>query len=1123
MDHMVFRLRQLPPDINTISTTTLLSKALDIDPSAIRIFSLARSLDLWIPWKVATLMFNDDIKIENVLEGSKLPNITKQGDEWRIRVENMHDNSLILDVHFRGLTPLYDPPPALYAADCIAISGLASHPFGSWQPKDRSKSFMWIRDTLPKSLPHIRPILYGYDTTLVKSQSFQSIFDIALGLISHLKANGWASPTCKPLAFLAHSLGGIVLKQAFVSLAHRIKHDDPILHAIKGAVLFGVPNLGMEQSHLEAVVDGQPNKQLISDLSVNSEYLQQLDEQFGGISYLQNAILYWCYETRKSPTVIRDLDGRWSRTGPEEILVTPHSATRGLYRETMKSDSIFPINEDHSNIVKFSENDPNYAIVAQKLEYILPRREADPKTNNEQETPESNVTLGQEHDSESIIDSLYVPESDRRIREVEEKFGHTFDWIYDRPEPGFDRWLRSPNPLFWINGKPGSGKSTLMKFIFKDRRTSDLLSDWKGQNTYIRAGFFFHYRGSPIQKSFEGLLRSVLSQVVSENRRLSKFLSSLLDKKSLTSEDWSLEILKKGLHDILVQEEVPLNLCLFLDALDEYDGRLELICQFLTDLAKIPQTPYKRIKICFSSRPWEIFTHAFRRCYGFRIQDFTQADIRDYCLGSIKNERLPSVALENLIPDIVTRSRGVFLWVKLVVKDLAQAMRTTTLSKVELKKQLESLPIELDSYYSEIINRIPYAHRWKTYAMLETTVRFQGSLNPKDLICIVRCSEPKVYQEALDALQNLYDQGVSDFADLVRRESRMYCGGLIEVVTEQDRAYIQVLHQTVEDFVTNPKFKHIVLEDRARITVENGNTFLAKYAMMPNQSNFWYGTYYAYLAEQTSGRSMKAFLDSIPDTVLQEKVSLRTPLAYAAFAGLRLYIIESVDESPNILRDCQEPLLTHTTNPDRFLTDDKFLKTVKVLLDGGFQPKHDPGLFTLYVGIAREQRVSDPLDMGSSNETIGDLVIDLLQLLLDYGQNPNLDIEIKKNSHRSRPSLLERVLKRSPSRENGRDVEAITPLDYLLLVKTEWGAKSIDEVRVMYRVISLISDRGGIIKATQQECLMEALNEFSKRGLSIEDLESRLLPLSLSPPEPEPSRQSLRSKLRKTTSRLLIR
>ncbi|KAI1418315.1 hypothetical protein F5Y13DRAFT_176432 [Hypoxylon sp. FL1857] len=1106
MDHMVFRLRQLPHNINVSSTGRLLSNVLGIDSSAIHIFSLARSLDLWIPGKVATLMF-DDVKVESILQEGGARNITRQGDdEWSIKADSL-PNSLILDIHFRGLTPLYDPPSASHTADCIAISGLASHPFGSWQPKHRSKSFMWIRDTLPKSLPYIRPILYGYDTTLVRSQSFQNIFDLALGLVSQLKANGWASPTCKPLAFLAHSLGGVVLKQAFVSLANRIECDDPILNAMKGAILFGVPNLGMEQSHLEAIVKGQPNMQLVSDLSLDSAYLQQLDQQFSGISSLHDAKLYWCYETKKSPTVIRDSNGKWSRTGPEEILVTPESATRGLYREIIQSDSIIPINEDHSSIVKFFENDPNYSIVAQKLAHILPQREPNSKTDTMSTMTESEVASEREYDFESIKESLYVPEGDRRVTEVEDKFGHTFDWVYDKPEPGFTQWLRSGHPLFWINGKPGSGKSTLMKFIFEDRRTSDLLLDWRRQNTYIRAAFFFHYRGSSIQKSFEGLLRSVLSQIISENQLLAKFLWPLFHKQDLTSDDWSLQVLQKGLHNILAQEEVPLHLCLFLDALDEYDGRLELICQFLIDLATIKPTPNKRIKVCFSSRPWDIFVHAFGRCPGFRIQDFTLADIRDYCLGSIRDERLPSVALETLIPDIVTRARGVFLWVKLVVKDLCQAIRTPTPSKVELKKQLDSYPTELGSYYAEIINRIPYAHRWKTYAMLETT----------DLICVVTCSEGTTYPEAVDALQRLYEQDVNDFADLVKHESRRYCGGLVEVINGRDGVYIQVLHQTVEEFVTDPKFKQIVLEDRARITVENGNTFLAKYYMIAGYSTFS-GRKYARAAEKTSGRSMKVYLDSIPRDVLQEKASFQTPLAYAAASELHLYIIESVNESPNLLRECQEPLLTYAFDPDKFLTDDAFVKTIKVLLDGGFQPSHDTTVFMSMIQRARDER-SYSLNDKSANRTVGDLVVELIGLLLDYGQDPNLDIEIE-DTQRLRPSLLERVLhKRSSSREDSRGIKAITPLDYLFLEKCDWDRKPMTEIRIIYQVICLILGRGGVIKLTQRACLREALDEFSKRGLAIEDLEAQLLPMSLSPPEPP--RHSLGSKLKKSTSRLL--
>jgi hypothetical protein len=38
---------------------------------------------------------------------------------------------------------------------------------------------MWLRDCLPYDLEHTRVLLYGYDTGLVDSKSFQNIDDIA--------------------------------------------------------------------------------------------------------------------------------------------------------------------------------------------------------------------------------------------------------------------------------------------------------------------------------------------------------------------------------------------------------------------------------------------------------------------------------------------------------------------------------------------------------------------------------------------------------------------------------------------------------------------------------------------------------------------------------------------------------------------------------------------------------------------------------------------------------------------------------------------------------------------------------------------------------------------------------
>jgi len=60
---------------------------------------------------------------------------------------------------------------------CLAITGLGSHPFGSW--KQRNGQHMWLRDGLPCDLKGARILSYGYNTNLLRSQAFQSVDDIA--------------------------------------------------------------------------------------------------------------------------------------------------------------------------------------------------------------------------------------------------------------------------------------------------------------------------------------------------------------------------------------------------------------------------------------------------------------------------------------------------------------------------------------------------------------------------------------------------------------------------------------------------------------------------------------------------------------------------------------------------------------------------------------------------------------------------------------------------------------------------------------------------------------------------------------------------------------------------------
>ena len=116
---------------------------------------------------------------------------------------------------------------------------------------------------------------------------------------------------------------------------------------------------------------------------------------------------------------------------------------------------------------------------------------------------------------QAILDSLYSPQMEERHRRIVEAHYRTFDWIFQTPtgasraesmslEGSFTSWLETGNGFYWISGKAGSGKSTLMKLISGDVRTKGYLNMWAGSFKLITASFYFWNAGSSTQDLFLG-------------------------------------------------------------------------------------------------------------------------------------------------------------------------------------------------------------------------------------------------------------------------------------------------------------------------------------------------------------------------------------------------------------------------------------------------------------------------------------------------------------------------------------------------------------------------------------------------------------------------------------------
>lgn len=211
------------------------------------------------------------------------------------------------------------------------------------------------------------------------------------------------------------------------------------------------------------------------------------------------------------------------------------------------------------------------------------------------------------------------------MTQVEPAHANTCRWLYDPDTVSFIDWLQSPdqkwNRPYWIQGKPGSGKSTLMKFAMSQHKTMELLEkDRPGPWTLV--GFFFHDRGVTVQKSLKGMTSELLYSILRQNHSLIRFAiprwKQLRQSQRKQKPEWDLDSLRSALKAVLWQDEVSARFCLFLDALDEHGGENNR----LTDLVNTVilnsgnSSPKVRVKICIASRPWPFFQQHFGTCPG---------------------------------------------------------------------------------------------------------------------------------------------------------------------------------------------------------------------------------------------------------------------------------------------------------------------------------------------------------------------------------------------------------------------------------------------------------------------------------------------------------------------------
>ena len=114
-----------------------------------------------------------------------------------------------------------------------------------------------------------------------------------------------------------------------------------------------------------------------------------------------------------------------------------------------------------------------------------------------------------------LLNSLWFKSLRERHMNVAPAHAETFKWIFDPSSAAkFENWLRSQSGIYWIMGKAGSGKTTLIKFLLGHQQTKEALKSWVGTKKLVMANFFFWNAGTDMQKSQVGLFQSLLYEVL---------------------------------------------------------------------------------------------------------------------------------------------------------------------------------------------------------------------------------------------------------------------------------------------------------------------------------------------------------------------------------------------------------------------------------------------------------------------------------------------------------------------------------------------------------------------------------------------------------------------------------
>jgi ankyrin repeat protein len=383
-----------------------------------------------------------------------------------------------------------------------------------------------------------------------------------------------------------------------------------------------------------------------------------------------------------------------------------------------------------------------------------------------------------------LVDSLSFDQIYSRQMTIKNAHAETCKWLSKNSR--YNDWLNDTRlhkhyGILWMKGKPGTGKSTLMKFALS--HTREKMKD------SILISFFFNARGEGLEKSTIGAYQSLLLQLLERFPALqcvfdSLGLSTLGVRKT---QQWSVEPLKSLLEQAIQYLGKSSVIC-FIDALDECEEwQIRDMISFFEHIGKLSVSTGARFRVCFASRYYPHITILKALDLRLEEQEGHKQDIRNYVESELRIEQIEDA--EQIRTELQEKASGIFMWVILVVGMLNKESDRGRL--YGLRERLRDIPRDLGELFRDVLTRDTY-YQDELVLCIQWVLFSRQPLRPEQLyFAILSGVEP-------EALLKWDRNRVT--RDVIERFILDCSKGLAEI-TKSEIPKVQFIHESVKDFL----------------------------------------------------------------------------------------------------------------------------------------------------------------------------------------------------------------------------------------------------------------------------------------------------------------------------------